>query len=79
MKKAFMAFFAALLLASTVHAATNFEGVDADMDGKVTQSEVQQAGLTLDKDTFTKADADGDGTLNADEFKNYHVSGHSHG
>ncbi|WP_102046939.1 calcium-binding protein [Desulfocurvibacter africanus] len=79
MKSILVALFATTLLVSTVYAAKNFEGVDADKDGKVTQSEVQQAGLTLDKDTFTKADADGDGTLNADEFKNYHVSGHSHG
>ncbi|MGB7285531.1 MAG: hypothetical protein WBC71_01230 [Salaquimonas sp.] len=46
----------------------DFMKVDANADGVVTMEEASAAGWGWTEDQFKGADADGDGTLNAEEF-----------
>ncbi|MEL6919795.1 MAG: calmodulin [Pseudomonadota bacterium] len=66
MKKLLSVFAITLFAGSTAFAQVAFEEVDADADGLVTAAEAEAVGIPAE--TFTAADTDADGALNADEF-----------
>lgn len=47
----------------------DFATVDADGNSMVSMEEATAAGWTWSEEEFKAADSDGDGSLNADEFK----------
>ena len=49
--------------------AQDFGAVDADANSMVSMEEATAAGLPWTEDEFKMADANGDGSLDADEFK----------
>ncbi|MEL7212221.1 MAG: EF-hand domain-containing protein [Pseudomonadota bacterium] len=56
----------ALALSTTAFANTE---IDTDGDGVMSMEELQAAYPTLSEDLFAAMDANGDGTIDADEFK----------
>lgn len=67
MKKFLAVLAVSVLAAGTAHSAELTE-VDTDSDGKVTMEEAKAKMPDLTEDSFKTADADGDGSLNAEEF-----------
>ena len=63
-----LAILAVSLMAAGTAQAAEFADVDSDEDGMITMEEAQSAMPELSEESFTQADADGDGTLNAEEF-----------
>lgn len=58
-----------LTFTASVALAQDFGAIDADANSMVSMEEASAAGLTWTEEEFKMADADGDGSLNADEFK----------
>lgn len=56
----------ALALSTTAFASTE---IDTDGDGMMSMEELQAAYPTLSEDLFLAMDANGDGAIDADEFK----------
>ncbi|HHY50735.1 MAG TPA: hypothetical protein GYA10_13420 [Alphaproteobacteria bacterium] len=53
---------------SAVNPDQSFAGVDTDHNGEVTWTEFQLAFADITEEQFRQADADGNGSLNEDEF-----------
>jgi Ca2+-binding EF-hand superfamily protein len=66
--KKILAALAISLLATTAAQAAEMADVDTDGSGTVSMEEASAAMPDLSEDAFNAADADGDGSLNADEF-----------
>ncbi|HFQ90631.1 MAG TPA: EF-hand domain-containing protein [Desulfobulbus sp.] len=73
MKKIIPAALLTLVATAALAMAPSFAQVDTNKDGAISQSEAEAVGIS--KELFTKADADHNGTLNMDEFKNLTVQG----
>ena len=73
MKKMIPAVLLTLIAAVAFAKAPSFTQVDTNKDGAISASEAEAAGIS--KELFIRADADHNGTLNMDEFKNLTVQG----
>jgi len=60
--------FSTLFVSTAALAAADFATVDANADGMATWEEVAAAAPEISEDRFKAADADGNGSLSADEY-----------
>jgi hypothetical protein len=67
-KTSFAVLFGTLFVSTAAFAAADFATVDANADAMATWEEVAAAAPDISEERFKAADADGNGSLSADEY-----------